>query len=122
MRKGVARFYSAGPHACKKSVQVFRTLQNSKKKKKPSDYVTKGGSAFSSLWCMNSLVSPAGVEMLNSIENEIRATEALSILGAEVITARSININTDYLLSDVKKALRGCVVKIRKTGFASRAT
>lgn len=71
---------------------------------------------------MNSLVSPAGVEMLNSIENEIRATEALSILGAEVITARSININTDYLLSDVKKALRGCVVKIRKTGFASRAT
>lgn len=37
-----------------------------KKKKKPSIYVTKGGSAFhlqvSSLWCTNSLVLPAGVD------------------------------------------------------------
>lgn len=52
--------------------------------------------------------------MQNYIENEIRATESLSIWVAEVITARSININTDYLLSDINKALRGCTFKIRK--------
>lgn len=61
--------------------------------------------------------------MLNHIENEIRATESLSVLLAEVITARSININTDYLLSHVHKALRRTYgQKWEKQDFASRAT
>lgn len=47
-------------------------------------------------------------------KNDIGATESLSILVAELITARPININTDYLLSNINKARRGCMIKIRK--------
>lgn len=52
-------------------------------------------------WCRPLVEIEKG---LNHIENEIGATESLSVSLAEVITARSININTDYLLSHVHKS------------------